>query len=64
MSLLARCSDKCCICGCNYLCFSGNSDDDFYPATNEQLIERLKKDQVSYNREMIIDELRKRGVCL
>ena len=43
--MFSNCSGECCVCGCGSGCLAGNGDDDFYPATTEQIIDRLNKNQ-------------------
>jgi len=49
----SSCSGECCICGCGDACLAGHGDDDYFPASKEQVIERLESNQYnSYVREM------------
>ena len=42
MALFTNCRDKCCVCYCyGNGCLAGHGDDDFHPATQEQLITRI-----------------------
>ena len=56
--MFAKCSGECAVCTCAGFCLAGNGDDDFYPATKEQIIERLRDGQFSHYHEMMIDYLR------
>ena len=47
MKIAPDCVDKCCICRNSGNCLAGNGDDDFIPATKEQIEERLKDDRYS-----------------
>ncbi len=47
MKIAQDCVDKCCICRNSVNCLAGNGDDDFMPATKEQIEERLKDDRYS-----------------
>ena len=43
--MFTECSGECCVCACGGGCLAGHGDDDFSPATKEQIIERLDKGQ-------------------
>ena len=44
MKMFSDCSGECCICACGGGgCLAGHGDDDFTPASKEQIIERLSK---------------------
>lgn len=58
MKLFSDCSGECCLCGVGRGCVAGHGDDDFYPATKEQIIERLDKGQYPSYRQMMIDHLK------
>lgn len=60
MKMFSDCSGPCCLCIWSEGCLAGHGDDDFYPATNEQLIEKLHNRP--YYRDTIIAELNRRGV--
>ncbi len=62
--MFTDCSGKCCICACGGGCLAGHGDDDFSPATNEQIIERLDNGRFPYgnDREIMIRELEARGI--
>ena len=62
MKWFTDCSGECCICACGDCCLAGHGDDDFSPATNEQILERLKNGNYPNYRQMMIDELARRGV--
>lgn len=47
MGLFVNCSGECCVCGAGSGCLAGNGDDDYFPATKEQVIKRLDKGQYS-----------------
>lgn len=51
MGFFARCSGKCCVCGCGGFCLAGDGDDDFFPATKEHIIENLDEGRYSDDRE-------------
>ena len=53
MKMFSDCSGKCCICACGDFCLAGHGDDDFSPASKEQIIKRLKDGQYkSYTQTM------------
>lgn len=62
MSLFTNCHDKCCVCYCyGNGCLAGNGDDDFQPATQNQLISRIDNCELDdSNRKYMIDFLRVR----
>ena len=62
MKLFTDCSGECCVCACGGACLAGHGDDDFLPATNEQILKRLKNGNYPNYRQMMIDELARRGV--
>lgn len=62
MKWFTDCSGECCICACDGVCLAGHGDDDFSPATNEQILGRLKNGNFPYYRQTMIDELARRGV--
>ena len=43
MKMFSDCSGECCVCACGGFCLAGHGDDDFSPATNEQILARLKR---------------------
>lgn len=51
-----NCAGKCCICAVN-TCLAGNGDDDFSPATKEQIIKRLQKGEFRDHQQYMIDYL-------
>ena len=59
MKLFSDCSGECCLCGVGKGCLAGHGDDDFYPATKEQIIERLDKGRFPSYRQMMIDHLKR-----
>lgn len=66
MKLFSDCSGECILCACHGCCLAGHGDDDFYPATDEQLLQRLdelnNKPHLDYRKYTIIAELKRRGV--
>lgn len=60
MKMFSNCSGPCCLCNCLGCCLAGHGDDDFYPATDDQLIKRLHTEP--YYKDEIIEELNRRGV--
>ena len=62
--MFTDCSGECCVCIYGGSCLAGHGDDDFYPATIEQICERLKNNDYSNYRQTMIDELERRiAVC-
>lgn len=59
MKMFSDCSGECCLCGVGQGCLAGHGDDDFYPATKEQIIERLDNGQFPSYRQMMIDHLKR-----
>lgn len=51
------CSD-CCICGAGSGCLAGIGDNDYYPATKEQVIERLNNNKYEWDRKKMIKYLK------
>jgi hypothetical protein len=47
MKMFSDCSGECCVCSCAGGCLAGHDDDDFTPATKEQIIERLDDNKYS-----------------
>jgi hypothetical protein len=62
MKLFSACLGECCVCACGNGCLAGHGDDDFYPATNEQIIQRLEKGEYPSYKDVMIAELKSRGV--
>ena len=62
MKLFTDCSGECCVCAFGGICLAGHGDDYFLPAKNEQILERLKNGNYPNYRQIMIDELAKRGV--
>ena len=59
MKLMSDCS-KCCICGAGGGCLAGIGDDDYFPATKEQVIERLDNNKYYLHRDEMIQYLKER----
>ncbi len=62
MKMFSDCSGECCICACGNCCLAGHGDDDFCPASSQQIIERLNNGEYPNYRDTMIGELAKRGV--
>lgn len=65
IKFLSDCSGECCVCfagGKNAMCVAGHGDDDYYPATTEQVIERLEEGSYKNYRDTMIQYLKDRGV--
>lgn len=52
MKMFSDCSGECCVCACSVGCLAGHGDDDFFPASKDQIIDRLDngryKDHTEY----------------
>ena len=57
MKLMPDCSD-CCICGAGGGCLAGIGDNDYCPATKEQVIERLDNHKYEWDRKKMIQYLK------
>ena len=68
MKMFSGCSGECILCSCHGCCLAGHGDDDFYPATDEQLLQRLdelnNKQYTDDRKDIIIAELKRRGVSI
>lgn len=62
MKFFTDCSGECCVCACGDFCLAGHGDDDFTPASKEQVIRRLDKGDYPRYRQMMIDYLKKFGI--
>lgn len=62
MKMFSDCSGECCVCACGGGCLAGHGDDDFWPASSEVIIERLNTGKYASYRDVMIGELRKRGI--
>lgn len=62
MKMFSDCSGECCVCACGNGCLAGHGDDDFSPASSQQIIERLNNGEYPNYRQTMIGELLKRGV--
>ncbi len=60
MLQFTNCSGECCVCGNSGACLAGHGDDDFYLATKDELIRRLKNEECLDNRKTITDILWKK----
>lgn len=58
MKMFSDCSGECCVCGCGDMCLAGHGDDDFFPASKEKIIDRLKKGEYPHYRKYMIDYLK------
>lgn len=58
MKMFSDCSGKCCLCACGGGCLAGHGDDDFWPASKEQIIERLDKGQYKSYTQIMKDHLK------
>jgi hypothetical protein len=62
MKMFSDCSGECCICACGGFCLAGHGDDDFSPATKEQVIKRLNEGSYPRYRQMMINYLKQFGI--
>lgn len=62
MKMFSDCAGKCGICACGDFCLAGHDDDDFYPATDEQIVERIITGQYIDDLQLMLDTLKERGV--
>lgn len=58
MKMFSDCSGECCVCSCAGGCLAGHGDDDFSPAREEVIIERLDEGKYSSWRDYMITYLR------
>lgn len=59
---MCGCRDKeCAICACGDCCLAGFRDDDFSPASERQLVERLNNNRYPNYRQLMIDTLKSMG---
>lgn len=61
MDFFTNCSRECCVCKNGNGCIAGHGDYGFVPATDEQIIERLKNGEYHCYQKEMIEELKKRG---
>lgn len=53
MKMFSDCSGECCLCACAGHCLAGHGDDDFIPASKEQIIDRLDRGEwINYTHTM------------
>ena len=57
MKMFSDCSGECCVCSVAGGCLAGHGDDDFWPASKEQIIERLDKGRFKDYTEMMKEHL-------
>ena len=58
MKMFSQCSDECCVCACGEPgCIAGPADDDFYPATKDEIINRLYTNKFSSSRDYMVSYL-------
>ena len=62
MKMFSDCSGECCLCACGEGCLAGHGDDYYCSASDEQIIERLNKGRYPDYREIMINELKRRGI--
>jgi hypothetical protein len=59
MLMFSSCSGECAVCNAEGGCLAGHGDDDFSPATKEQLINRLNNNKYPSYRQLMIDTLKR-----
>ena len=59
MKLMSDCNN-CCICSAGGCCLAGIGDDDYFPATKEQVIKRLDNNEYSRHRDEMIQYLKEK----
>ena len=62
MKMFSDCSGECCVCAYGEACLAGHGDDDFRPASSQQIIERLNNGTYPNYRQKMIAKLLERGV--
>lgn len=62
MKMFSDCSGECCVCANGNGCLAGHGDDDFRPASSQQIIGRLNNGEYPNYRQTMIAELAKRGI--
>lgn len=54
MKMFSDCSGECCVCACGNFCLAGHGDDDYSPASKDEVIKRLDNNRYpSYRNSMI-----------
>lgn len=57
MKMFSDCSGECCVCACSGGCLAGHGDDDFTPASEEEIVRRLEAGEYSSYRGYMITYL-------
>lgn len=57
MKLFTDCSGECCICQNGDFCLTGNGEDDYEPATRNQVLERLREGKYASYRVCMVKYL-------
>lgn len=60
MKYFSNCSGECCVCSCGDGCMAGHGDDDYYPASSKQIIDRLNKGKYPDYRDYMISFLKRK----
>lgn len=59
MKMFSDCSGECCVCACGSgACLAGHGDDDYSPASKDEIIRRLDEGQYKSYRQYMIDYLK------
>lgn len=53
--MFSDCSGECCVCSVGDYCLAGHGDDDYSPASKDQVIERLKNNEYPRYRQVMLD---------
>lgn len=61
--MFALCAGKCAVCGCGDGCLAGGGDDDFFLASKDEIIHRLRWNEYPGNVEFMISTLEKQYGC-
>ena len=59
MKMFSDCSGECCVCACGNFCLAGHGDNDYSPASKEEIIKRLDEGRYSSWREYMVEHLLK-----
>jgi hypothetical protein len=60
MKMFSDCRGECAICGCGGGCLAGHGDDDWCPATETQLTNRLNNNEYGAYRDLMIKTLKEK----
>jgi len=60
--MFAKCATMCCTCASGIFCLAGNGDDDYSPASVEEVIRRIRAGEYADDRDMMIRFVKAHGV--